>query len=179
MKMYFVSGKFSEEKADGINRIDFIQGSSDMMLHNLMAEALNNVDVLLNCGEVIYLDNYENDIFVIHLPHQVGREEVIDMVKKVINSEMQDVINHEDVYLDAAVQKINMGSEVNTEDYCEETVFWDLLNQIIVVLGKKNLIKVIQAFEYESWRKLQQFSSEEVIRLMKRKGSSKLLRKML
>ncbi len=174
VKMFFATGKFDDEKG---YRLDFSPNCSTET-DGLIREAVYNVDIMLIRGEIEHILKYGKDIFAIFDPKKITKEDVLENVNKLIKGNMGNVINSEDVFLDAAVQNINFGETTGRNFYCEDTVFWDLFNQIIIVLGRDNLEKMGKYLEYLTLEKYNVINDEQAAGILEREDKSFLVKKI-
>ncbi len=175
MRMYFLTGKIENE--EGIDKVNF-SSNADIMMGTLLAEATANIGILLNRGEIQHLQKMDNDIFIIHDPQKTSAKQAKNEVKNIIKGNMKNVINPENVLLDAAINKVSLGSFDNSEVYEEDTVYWDVLNQLIIVLGRENLEKFCAYLEYLAWARHNVISDEDIIQLIERQEKSCLIKKL-
>jgi hypothetical protein len=157
MPMFFVSGRFKEEvnpdRICGLGSIDLMpQSRAETGL--FFAESTYNVVNLLRDGEVCHYGNInERDIYFIYDKSKQNEGVLKKEITRIIKGDMSNVINHANVFIDTVVYQNGKNHNQSYKGYCNETIFWDVLNSMIIVLGSDNLEKMAYALEAEFHRK--------------------------
>ncbi len=155
--MFFLQAKFREGL--NINRID---GLKDMIFSEsthaesgtFAEESLRTmIPVLGLCDTFYYGKINDRDIFCIYYKGTMDEKMAREAIKEVAEDGKTDnIVNYEETLIDAAIKHINYSYNKDYEFYCDDSIFWDVINNMIIIADKDNYIKMAYALESESWR---------------------------
>ena len=145
MKMILKEGKFIKE--EGKDKLHFEPGSTDTEC--LFAKSVDNVTHTFSAYEYGKLNDKEIYYLYSTLKGHVSKEEIISELDKILMGDDSNIFNVEDTTICMPLDvKIN-------------TVFWDVLNNIIIVYGKDNLKKLVFEIELSTIPEFMRFKTEE------------------
>ncbi len=174
MKMFFVTGKFANEDDYQLD----ISTDHGTALSTLMGDAFSKVDVLLERGSVEHIISCEKDVFLIFDPLRLKRELAIERMQKLLKNQKREVLNPEDIHLSDVIRKTEFDMCGNGESYLDDTVFWDILNQYVIVIGEENFTKIGRYFEYLIWSQYHQIDKTEKFSEVFNKNECPLVKKL-
>jgi hypothetical protein len=156
MKMYFTSGKF-DRRAQGIGMDNFSFSSHDAHMLINFDQSLWHITGLLSRYDVELYDTInKKEIFYIY-DKKTDKQMIVDELDMLIqDGSVDNVVNYEETLIKEAIEDIDinvaMGIDNGHRVFVEETVFWDVDNHFIIVIGRKQLEKLAYAFEEEKYR---------------------------
>ncbi len=152
MKLLLRQGKIVEKNTYGLGRIYFTNFDTDFSLE-FGKSAYEVISLLRRYVLRKYQTELEQPVFYFH--HQKMDRELIEteLDRILINKDHSNIINYEDISLREAIsgEDINKKMRVitNQEVYVEESIYWDVINHFIIVVGMNNLRKFLYALEEE------------------------------
>lgn len=158
MKMFFRRGKFEEEssseKFDGLNSINWTP-STVIEGDTFLVDSIYEITTILGRYDIFKFGTIkERDMYVIYKRTNdcATKQLITELLEKINNNQVDDITNNEDAMLYEAIHKVNYSANKNYEFYVEDTIFWDVFNNFIVVFGKENLKDLAIALEMEPSR---------------------------
>jgi|GEM_PF-5572642 len=170
MIMEFMEGSISEKATGlGLNKL-YYTTMNDAGLANSFGESKWHVmGIIHSCYDVKHYDTINGkDIFFLHdmrlkSNHTYVREErdirdALDAIRndKNVGYAVDDkhtftIANRDGSLIREAMESIDMGKAMGRdyEHYAEETIFWDVINHFIVIVGRENLERFACALEEE------------------------------
>ena len=151
MKMLFRNGNIDKDERNvGINKIHFTTFETDVIndfdksLWQVMG-LLGRYDVehycRMNGKDVFYFYDQKND-------KQVIVEELDNII---LRDNVDSIANYEDTMIKEAIEDKNISFNKNYKSYVDETIFWDVLNHFVVIVGRDELVRFANAIEEERW----------------------------
>jgi hypothetical protein len=142
--------------------IDKIDGMKSLCLEpitvtesiELFDESQYKMTRALSLCDVFYFGSVENnDIFCIYyrksITEDMARKAIRDLV---IDENIENIVNKEDMLINESIRHINYSQTSSHKFYCDSTVFWDVNNNMIIILGKDNCIRMAYVLETEAYR---------------------------
>ncbi len=155
-KFLFKSAKFdskvSVNKINGIGDLafDYFRSTdSDILFSESLYTMTSD---LYNCESLYYGKINGLDIFSIFYKRSINDGEVREAVKEIVeDGRLENIVNAEDVFIDLTVRKSKKdnSSFYETED---NTIFWDSINHMIIIIGRENCLKLAYVLEAERYR---------------------------
>lgn len=145
MKMVLKEGKFIKE--EGKDKLHFEPGSTDT--EYLFVKSVDNVTHTFSAYEYGKVNNKEVYYLYSTLKGHVSKDEIISELDKILMGDDSNIFNVEDT-------TICMPIEDQTN-----TIFWDVLNNVIIVYGKDNLKKLVFEIELSTIPAFIKFKTEQ------------------
>lgn len=164
MEQLYKEGKIIIE--DGLPKIDFIKGSFKTEI--MFKKSIQNVVGVISCYDVEKLR--DRDYYYLYNKDlgKVNPIEVRDDLNKIFEGDISNVLDKEHFTLGVL------------NDTVENTIFWDVLNDIIVVKGKDNLKQLWIELEWMGYAKygLDYKGERKVNFILNQKNPSRVLDKV-
>lgn len=145
MKMILKEGKFIT--IDGKEMLHFEPGSTDT--EDLFIKSVDRVTDIFSAYEYGKVNN--KDIYYLYptLKWCVPADEIIEELDKLLMGDDSDILNVEDTTICMPLEE-----EINT-------IFWDVINSVIIVYGKDNLKKLLFQIELSRIPEWAKFKTED------------------
>lgn len=153
MKMLFRNGRIREDATGiGLEKIDFISNDSAVM--DFFNHSLWQIKGLLGGYEVeLYKRINGQEVFYLY-DQRMDEQQIIDELDTIFQKDsVENVVNYEETMIKEAVEDTDlnktMGIKNGHQVLVRETIFWDVLNHFIVIIGKAELFRFGRALEEE------------------------------
>lgn len=139
MKMLFKSGKIIDNNENS-RKIWFDTVSNPELDKSFLNSIYDVVGMLGRYDLDFHSKVNDKEIFYVYDTNN-NKEEIFNDIENIINGDYTSVLNKED---------ININSSINNES--NETIFWDVENQTIIVIGRESLYCFANALETQRWK---------------------------
>jgi hypothetical protein len=114
-----------------------------------MTSALNLCDMLYY-GRIA-----DKDIYAIYYTPELTKESVKEYINNLVKvGKVEYIIKNENAHIDAAIGYINDEFYNDYHFFCDDTVFWDVWNHIIITTSRDSNLKMAYVLETEALRDL-------------------------
>ena len=145
MKMILKEGRFI--KGEGKDKLHFDPSSTDV--EDLFFKSVDNVTHTFSAYEYGKINNKEVYYLYSTLKGHVSREEIISELYRILNGDDRNIFNVENTTI-----CMPQGNQINT-------IFWDALNNVVIVYGKDNLKKLVFEIELSTVPSFINFKTEQ------------------
>jgi len=182
MKMLFHNGKINEDsKRVGIGKIHFSTNGMDVL--DSFAHSLWYISGVLGAYDIEHYKKInDKDMFFFYQTMKFSPQtyrvadkvSIVTALDAIMSDNLENVVNFEHTMIKEAAEgtELNaaMGIESDFKTYVDETIFWDTLNNFVIIIGKDQLEKFAYALEEERHknylfafpnRKIEDFISDE------------------
>jgi len=162
MKMLFHSGSIDENNTSlGIGKIHFITNGMDIL--DGFHHSLWFINGLLGIYDVEHYKKI-NDKDVYYFYHTktknqeervADKQEIVTELDAIMAGSIANIVNYEDAMIKEAAEDIDINKELGFDHdpyFIEETIFWDVINHFIIVIGKDQLEKLAYTFMEERFK---------------------------
>ena len=173
MMMLFHNGHVPEDaKGLGIEKIRFNTNGMDIL--DAFSKSLWYINGILGIYDVeLYRRVNDKEVFIFYHTmagkqneHIVAnKQSIIVELNAIMVGYVDNIRNHEDTMIKEAVEGTDLAALTGNNDYefhIEETIFWDTLNNFVVIIGREQLEKFAYALEEERHRNLLSAFNEPV-----------------
>ena len=160
--MLFHSGCANEDSRNiGINRIHFASQETDVL--NKFRRSLWYITGMLNLYDIErYKVVNDIDVFFLYYSEALAQEEssvadrqsVINELDIIMSGNSDNIINPESAMIKDSAEGKVIGINNGLEIYVSEKIFWDTLNNFIIVIGKEQLRILAYILEEERYRQI-------------------------
>jgi hypothetical protein len=154
-KSNFKSGKFQGKVnfRKGINAIAWNSDGADQ--DYFFSESLYNILGKLNFYTVCkYGEVNEREIFIICKDKEEIKTQINCNITNIVNYDLTSIDQNDLSMIHEALKKICYSFELSSTFSIDETIFWDVNNDFVIVIGKANLLKLLNCLAIESYKAL-------------------------
>ena len=184
MKMLFRTGIISKDSNEiGIDKIHFTTFDTDVL--NKFGKSLWQVIGLLSRYDIeMYHKINGKDIFYFY-DRNLDKKLILDELDTIIlRNNIGNIVNYEDVMIKEAIENIDLNKVMSINNGYEvtinETIYWDVLNHFVIIIGKDELRNFALAMEEEKYQNyLEIFNYEKTENFIPEANMTETIKKML
>lgn len=156
MKMLFITGKIGDNtQGIGINKINFT--TFDTGIIQAFDESLWQILGVISRYDVEFFRKINGkDIFYFY-DKKSNKKLILKALENIIlNGNYRDVINYEDAMIKEAIESRDLNEAMRIKNghqvLINETIFWDVLNHLVIIIGKDELRRFAYTLEEERYK---------------------------
>ena len=170
MKMLFKVGKMVN-KSNQDKKIHFI--SADEETEIAFSDSVDRVIGIFSVYDLgLYGTVNNKEIFYLY-DKRTKRQDLCREISSIIAGNDSNILNREDVLI-----RENVYDDVY--DFVDnETIFWDTINHLIIIIGRESLMELVKQIEKSRWEKWLGKNSDSFASIIPEEGLSFVYRKTI